>query len=700
MHGVASTSYRGSGAASPDAVPRTAQQTGRAVLVIGLGALVLAALVVLHVRQGMAAIAPSEIIDAIIRPDGSPQDQVVRHARLPRVAAGIVAGAALGISGVLLQAVTRNPLASASTVGVNAGAYLAVIAATLFAPGLLLISTPLVAFSGGLLAAMVVYGLSAGSSATPTRLALAGMAITLGLGSLSSILILFNEYTISGLYFWGSGSLIQRGWNILGDTWYWVMLIGIVTTLFLSRSLDVLELGDEIATSLGQRVARTRLVATLLGVMAAAFAVTIAGSISFVGLIAPHLVRLSGVRRHRLLLPAAALWGAVILVGADVVGRAFAGNNEVPAGIFTALVGAPWMIWLARRVGSMRGASGAQPAPLAQAARPSRAWLPWAIAGLLLATVSLLALRFGDSYVSFADLIRTMSGDPPNALIHNALIEHRLPRILVAGMAGAALAVSGVLVQGVVRNPLAAPDLVGITPGASVGAISVLIALPNLPIGFLPVAAFAGACISFAAVYALSWSHGLNPTRLALVGIAASAAAGAITNLIIIKNPMQLTTALTWLSGSTYARGWNHVAQLTPWLLVLLPLAWLTSRWLDLLALGDDLPQSLGVRLDRSRLAILVIAVGLAAAAVSVVGAIGFIGLLAPHLSRLLIAGKHRWLIPFAAVIGATLLIGADAIGRALMAPDEIPSGLVVAALGTPYFLWLLWRSRSLQARR
>jgi iron complex transport system permease protein len=670
------------------------------VLVIGLGALMLVALVVLHVRQGMAAIAPGEILAAIFNPDGSPHHQVVRHARLPRVAAGIVAGAALGVSGVLLQAVTRNPLASASTVGVNAGAYLAVVAATLFAPGLLLVSSPLVAFGGGMIAAAVVYALSAGSAGTPTRLALAGMAITLGLGSLTSILILFNEYTISGLYFWGSGSLIQRSWTILSDTWYWVAIIAVVATLLLSRSLDLLELGDDIATSLGQHVGRIRLIATLLGVMSAALAVTIAGSISFVGLIAPHLVRLAGVRRHRVLIPAAAIWGAVILVAADVVGRAFAGQqNEVPAGIFTALVGAPWMIWLARRIGAGRG-STVQPALLGRTMRPTRPWIPWlAVGGLLLAAM-IVALRFGDSHVSFAGVLNTITGHAPDPLIRNALIDHRLPRMLVAGMAGAALAVSGMLVQGVVRNPLAAPDLVGITPGASVGAISVLIAFPGLPIGLLPVAAFTGACLSFAAVYALSWSGGLNPTRLALVGIGASAAAGAITNLIIIKNPMQLTAALTWLSGSTYARGWNHVAQLAPWLVALLPLAWLSSRILDLLALGDDLPQSLGVRLDRSRLAILALAVGLAAAAVSVVGAIGFIGLLAPHLSRLVIAGKHRLLIPFAALVGATLLILADMIGRSLMAPDEIPSGLVVAALGTPYFLWLLWRSRAVTAVR
>lgn len=140
--------------------------------------------------------------------------------------------------------------------------------------------------------------------------------------------------------------------------------------------------------------------------------------------------------------------------------------------------------------------------------------------------------------------------------------------------------------------------------------------------------------------------------------------------------------------------------QLLPWMLVLLPLAWIISRWLDLFTLGEDLPRGLGMALDRTRLVALIVAVALASAAVAVVGGIGFIGLLAPHASRMMIAGKHRLLIPFTAMIGAILLIGADTIGRTLMAPDEIPSGLVAAALGTPYFLWLLGRSRKIQQGR
>jgi iron complex transport system permease protein len=376
----------------------------------------------------------------------------------------------------------------------------------------------------------------------------------------------------------------------------------------------------------------------------------------------------------------------------------FAGSsNELPAGIFTALVGAPWMIWLARRVGSAHGRTGGQAESLIPVRRPQRQALVWAGATALLLSMVMLALVFGDKELTVVDVLRTVSGNAPDTLTHDAILAHRLPRMLVAGMAGAALAVSGLIVQGVVRNPLAAPDLVGISPGASIGALVVLIAMPDLPIGLLPVAAFVGAWSSFSLVYALSWSQGISPTRLALVGIGASAAALAITNMIIVKNPMQLTTALTWLSGSTYARGWSQVTQLLPWMLVLLPLAWAMSRWLDLFGLGEDVPRGLGVALERSRLSMLAVAVALAAAAVSVVGAIGFIGLLAPHASRMMVAGRHRLLIPFTAMIGATLLIGADTVGRTLMAPDEIPSGLIAAVLGTPYFLWLLWRSRRVQ---
>ena len=207
-------------------------------------------------------------------------------------------------------------------------------------------------------------------------------------------------------------------------------------------------------------------------------------------------------------------------------------------------------------------------------------------------------------------------------------------------------------------------------------------------------AAFAGGAIAFALVYAVSWSDGVSPTRLALVGVGVSAAAASLTTMMVVQADFSMTTALAWLSGSTYAKEWGDVPRLLPWVALLLPLSWITARWLDVMALGDDLPRAVGIPLERARLALLGIAVGLAAAAISTVGAIGFVGLIAPHAARILLPGRHRQLIPYTALLGAILVVVADTTGRSLVPPAEIPSGLITAMIGTPYFLWLLSRTR------
>lgn len=662
------------------------------IAVTGLSALIM--LIVIHVQQGAASLEAAIIVEAIFSPDGSTEHAVVRYARLPRVAAGVVAGAALAIAGVLLQAATRNPLASASTVGVNAGAYLAVVATTIYAPSLMGWSSPLVAIAGGLVAAAAVYLLASGGDAAPTRLALAGMATTIALGSVTTTLILFHEYTVSGLFFWGSGSLIQRNWNGLDNSWYWVALIGLYATIVLGRGLDILALGDDMASSLGQQAQRMRLTAIFAGVLVAAFAVTIGGSIAFVGLVAPHLVRLAGIRRHAQLIPLAALWGAVILVAADVAGRLVAGRmNELPAGVFTAAVGAPFLIWLARRAGQEGGNRRAPTAParMGSVVRPSLLW-SGAVALLMMAIVAGLAM--GDQFSSLATLYQALTG-VSDSMTRDFVLNLRLPRIIVSGLVGAALAVSGLIIQGVVRNPLAAPDLVGVAPGAGVGAVSVLIAFPNIPVVYLPLAAFAGGVIAFAMVYAVAWSGGISPTRLVLVGVGVSATAASLTTMMVVQAEYSMTTALAWLSGSTYARDWDDVRRLLPWVAILLPLSWTTARWLDLLALGDDFPRGLGIPLERARLVLLGIAVALAAAAIATAGAIGFVGLIAPHAARMLLPGRHRLLIPYTALTGATLVIVADTVGRSVVPPNEIPSGLITALIGAPYFLWLLSRTRN-----
>ncbi len=665
------------------------------ILVFVVGPLLLLALSLAHVSQGSLDIAPGTIVQAVVAPQDTLQHHIVRSVRMPRLAVGLLSGASLAMAGVMLQAVTRNPLASPATLGVNAGAYLALVAAAVFAPSLLTFSRLGVSFAGGALAAALVYVMAAETGqAGPVRLALAGVAVSLALAAVTGALQLIYEYETSGLFFWGAGSLIQNDWSRAA---YAAPRIagGAVLALLLARSMDVLRLGDDVARGLGLRVARSRLVITALGVFLAAVSTSIAGPIGFIGLIVPHGIRLMGFRSHRLLLPGAAIWGAVVLVAADVAARTVnPGVSELPAGVMTALIGTPVFVWLARRVGGagMRSRTS-EPLVAGRSQTPAAYRRVIVIALVLLALALVAGLTFGDTALNLADVARAAAGQG-GALTQRIVMEMRLPRLLVAMAAGAALATSGALFQGVLRNPLASPDTLGITTAAGLGSLIVLLLLPDLPLGIVPVAGFAGALGAFAVVYMGAWRAGISPARLALIGIAVSAFCAAAINLLVVQAGVRVAVALAWVSGSTYARGWDDLLQILPWLVVLVPVAWLIARALDLLGLGDDVARGLGLHVERMRLAALLIAVALAAAAVSTVGTVGFVGLVAPHLARLLVGSRHSRLLLLSLILGALVMAVADTVGRTVLAPDEIPSGLVTSLIGAPYFLWMLWQSR------
>lgn len=612
-------------------------------------------------------------------------DDILLYIKLPRTVIGILSGASLGIAGALFQTVTRNPLASPATLGINAGAYLAITATTIFAPEIFAWSPLLVAFTGGLLAALLVYAI-AGKEITPIRLTLSGMAVSLALAAFTSALQLLYENQTRDLFFWGAGSLLQTNWQ--GSIYAAPrVLLGAIAVFLIAKPLDVLLMGEDVARSLGSKVQWTRLSSTLLGIFLASVAVSVVGPIGFVGLVAPHIGKLMGCRQHQILLPSAAIWGAVILLGADFIAQQI--SSELPAGGITALLGAPFLVWLVRsspRLLTKTGGNNALPIQI-----KSRLQYPvLLLAGCsCLLLVLLVGLSLGNIHLDIHQLTQVFNGNS-DALTERIVLYLRLPRLLVALLAGAALAISGLLLQGVVRNPLAGPEIMGITSGAGFGALLVLVLLPNTPVTFIPIAAFIGAVFAFSVVYLAAWQNGVAPGRLALIGIAVSAFCAAGINLLVVKSKLQVSQALVWLAGSTYARQWDEVWQLLAFPLILLPLGWLFARKLDVMALGEDLPQILGMRLQQARGVILAIAVALAAAAVSTVGTISFVGLIAPHAARLLVGSRHRQLVPIAAIFGAILVTLADTVGRVVLAPKEIPSGLVTALIGTPYFLWLL----------
>nr|WP_232278882.1 iron ABC transporter permease [Paenibacillus sp. 481] len=655
------------------------------------GGLLLGVLTIMHIMQGAADLTPRLVIEALLSPQDTAEHHVVRTVRLPRVVAGILAGGALAVAGVLLQTITRNPLASAGTLGINAGAQLAVVMAGVFVPSLLAVSPMLVAFVGGTVAALLAYALAGGIQASPLRMALAGMIVSMAVAAFTAGLQLFFEEETTGLFLWGSGSLIQNDWSGISYAWPWVVICA-VAAIALSRSLDVLLLNEETAQSLGQNVSKVRFVSLVIALVLAAVIVSLVGPIGFVGLVAPHLVRLVGIRSHKLLIPAAFLWGSVLLVGADVVGR-LANNSsysELPVGAVTALIGGPCLAWLAYRAARKHRAV---PEPFQSSSHKKARRLSYG--GLLImATIGLLAstivgMMFGGLKIPLHEVLAVFIGQGPEQA-SSIILNSRLPRMLVAACAGAALAVSGLLMQGVVRNPLADPSIIGVTSGAGVGALALLLVWPDLPIALLPVAAFAGAIVAALIVYVIARRTGFQPAVIVLVGIAVSACGSALIQIMVVEAKMNVGAALAWLSGSTYARGWDDLVQLLFWPAVLLPAAWIVGRKLDILAVGNECATGLGVHVVNTRLRGAAIGVALAAAAVATVGTIGFVGLIAPHAARMLIGHHHRKLIPLSALIGALLLVLADAIGRTLMPPSEIPSGLVVAIIGAPYFLWLM----------
>ncbi|CAM2904745.1 iron ABC transporter permease [Paenibacillus taichungensis] len=663
----------------------------RTLSIYGGGLTALIVLFFVSLCYGEASIPLHTVVDSLMGRQDTLEHNMIWDLRMPRTVIGILAGGALAVAGSLLQTITRNPLAASDTLGINAGAYFVVVLGTIFFPGLMQQSPFLFAVLGGLLAAAAAYFMGGGRTSSPVRLALSGMIVSMVLGSFTSALHIFFSQETQALFLWGSGTLVQNDWSGVIYAWPWVIGITIVA-LVLSRQWDMLELDESTASSLGQKVGMARATGLIIAVLLAAVIVSVIGPIGFVGLVAPHLVRLSGIRSNRLLLPGVFLWGAALLVGADVLAKMVHNSSlELPTGAVMAIIGAPWLIWLV--LTRMKAANGSGMSTSMSTGARSRRWAFGPIAiifTVLTLALVLLSTMFGGMRIPMADLLPSLFQSDG---LYSAIVQLRIPRTLVAAGAGAALAISGVLIQMAVRNPLADASIVGVSSGAGLGAMMVIILWPGLPVFLLPIAAIVGAGIAAAIVFSLSWKKGLNPSAVVLLGIAMSAIAGAGIQVLIVRGAVYGSSGFIWLTGSTYARTWDQVKIIGVFLLILIPLAWWLARRFELLVFDDNSASGLGLSVRRTRLLAMTVGVLLAAGAVACVGTVGFIGLIAPHMVRLLTGNKLRRSMFLSALVGAVMLVLADTIGRTVMAPTEIPSGLLIAIIGTPYFLYLMYRS-------
>ncbi|WP_240023529.1 Fe(3+)-hydroxamate ABC transporter permease FhuB [Serratia marcescens] len=629
---------------------------------------------------------PAQWARALCAPDIDDVRQMLFHySLLPRLTVSLLAGAGLGLVGVLFQQVLRNPLAEPSTLGVAAGAQLGLTIATLWVLPGGEFTRQLAAMVGAIVVGGLVFGVAWGKRMSPVTLILAGLVLGLYCGAVNSLLALFHYDQLQGMFLWGTGALNQQDWSAVQFILPRLLVAGLLAALLL-RPLTLLGLDDGVARNLGLGLSMARFCTLGLAIIFSAMLVSAVGVIGFIGLFAPLMAKMLGARRlaHRMML--APLLGALLLWLTDQVMLGVTQVwREIPTGAATALFGAPLLLWLLPR---LRSAATPPPMNLGDKVPAERGNLPaWIlVSGLVLLIGLTLALMLGKNAGGWhwslgAEL--------------DSLLPWRWPRVLSALAAGMMLAVAGTLIQKLTGNPMASPEVLGISSGAAFGVVMMLFMVPGDAFVWLLPAGSLGAAATLLIIMIAAGRGGFSTERMLLAGIALSTAFTTVIFLLLASGDPRMGGLLTWLSGSTYSvepAQALRTALVAAGLMVLAPLC---RRWLTILPLGGATARSVGIALTPARLTILLLAAVLTAMATLTVGPLSFVGLMAPHMARML--GFRRALpqMVIAALLGGLLMVFADWCGRMLLFPYQIPAGLLATFIGAPYFVYLLRKQTS-----
>ncbi|CAI1980951.1 Fe(3+)-hydroxamate ABC transporter permease FhuB [Serratia liquefaciens] len=613
------------------------------------------------------------------------RQMLFHYSLLPRLSVSLLAGAGLGLVGVLFQQVLRNPLAEPATLGVSAGAQLGLTIATLWMLPGGEVTRQLAAMAGAILVGGLVFGVAWGKRMSPVTLILAGLVLGLYCGAVNSLLALFNYDQLQGLFLWSTGALNQQDWSTAQFILPRLLIAGVLAVLLL-RPLTLLGLDDGVARNLGLGLSMARFCALAVAIIFSAMLVNAVGVIGFIGLFAPLMAKMLGARRlaHRMML--APLLGALLLWLTDQVMIWLTQVwREIPTGAATALFGAPLLLWLLPR---LRSAATPPPMNLGDRVPAERGHLwGWAAlaATVLLAGIA-VALMFGQNATGWhwsqgAEL--------------ESLMPWRWPRVLSALAAGMMLAVAGTLIQKLTGNPMASPEVLGISSGAAFGVVVMLFIVPGDAFVWLLPAGSLGAAATLLVIMIAAGRGGFSTERMLLAGIALSTAFTTTIFLLLASGDPRMGGLLTWISGSTYSVTPEQAVRTAAIAALLIALAPLCRRWLSILPLGSATARSVGIALTPVRVVILLLAATLTAMATLTVGPLSFIGLMAPHMARML--GFRRALpqMVIAALLGGLLMAFADWCGRMVMFPYQIPAGLLATFIGAPYFVYLLRKQTS-----
>lgn len=616
---------------------------------------------------------------AMRQPDINAIDQMLFHySLLPRLAISLLVGAGLGLVGVLFQQVLRNPLAEPTTLGVATGAQLGMTITTLWAiPGVL--TSQFAALAGACIVGALVFGVAWGKRLSPVTLILAGLVVSLYCGAINQLMVIFHHDQLQSMFLWSTGTLTQTDWSVVQRLWP-QLLGGVMLTLLLLRPLTLMGLDDGVARNLGLALSLARLGALTLAIVISAFLVNAVGIIGFIGLFAPLLAKMLGARRLLSRLMLALLIGALILWLSDQLilwlTRVW---MEVSTGSVTALIGAPLLLWLLPRLRSMSAPSMNASDSVANE-RQNVQW--FALGGLVILLAAMfVALSLGRDAHSWHWASGTLLDE---------LSQWRWPRIASALIAGVMLAVAGCIIQRLTGNPMASPEVLGISSGAAFGVVLMLFVVPGNAFGWLLPAGSLGAAVTLLIILIAAGRGGFSPHRMLLAGMALSTAFTMLLMMLQASGDPRMAQILTWISGSTYNATGEQVVQSAIAMVILLLLVPLCRRWLTILPLGGETARSIGMALSPARIGLLLLAACLTAAATLTIGPLSFVGLMAPHIARMMGFRRTMPHIVISALIGGLMLVFADWCGRMLMFPYQVPAGLLSTFIGAPYFIYLL----------
>lgn len=616
---------------------------------------------------------------ALTSPDiNNIQQMLFHYSLLPRLAISLLVGAGLGLVGVLFQQVLRNPLAEPTTLGVATGAQLGITITTLWAlPGAL--TSQFAALAGACIVGALVFGVAWGKRLSPVTLILAGLVVSLYCGAINQLLVLFHHDQLQSMFLWSTGTLTQTDWSIVQRLWPQLMG-GVLLTLLLLRPLTLMGLDDGVARNLGLALSLARLASLTLAIVLSALLVNAVGIIGFIGLFAPLLAKMLGARRLLARLMLAPLIGALILWFSDQIilwlARVW---MEVSTGSVTALIGAPLLLWLLPRLRSM-SAPAMDAGDKVYAERQHL--LGYALVGVgVLIAVSLVALSLGRDAQGWHWATGSLLDE---------LLQWRWPRIFSALIAGVMLAVAGCIIQRLTGNPMASPEVLGISSGAAFGVVLMLFFVPGDAFGWLMPAGSAGAAATLLIIMIAAGRGGFSPQRMLLAGMALSTAFTMLLMMLQASGDPRMAQILTWISGSTYKATGEQVIHTGIAMVLLLAIVPLCRRWMTILPLGGETARAVGVALTPSRIGLLLLAACLTATATMTIGPLSFVGLMAPHMARMMGFRRTMPHIVMSALTGGMILVVADWLGRMVLFPYQIPAGLLSTFIGAPYFIYLL----------